>query len=62
MVVITGGMLLESTEEARVAAKHPTIHRRAPHNKELSGQNVNNANFIKEGLTVGPQNSQARGT
>lgn len=63
-VVIPGEMSLESTEEARDVGNHPTVHRTAPHNKEFSGQNVDNANLIKEYSTLNlrPPNSQARGT
>lgn len=28
------------------AGKHPTIHRTGPHNKGLSGQNVNSAEIV----------------
>ena len=35
-------LLLKTSKEARDAAKHPFMHKTAPHNKELSGS-VNNA-------------------
>lgn len=40
--------------DAKDPAKHPTVHKATPHNKELSSPNVNSAKVEKPGL----QNSQ----
>ena len=36
-IVLTWGVLLASVGSARDAAKHPTMHKTASHNQELSG-------------------------
>lgn len=51
----TGGrvLLISKWIQARDTAKHPTIHRTAPHNKDLPSPNVNSAE-IEKARSIGP--------
>ena len=50
MVVATGGCYCHWQVEARVAAKHPAIHRTAPMTKKYPAPNVSDAQVGKPSI------------